>query len=333
MALRVNALRAEPPATGWRLADPLPETRLTDARKNVLAALADGQPRTGAELARAAEVSPACCAPWPRPDCCCPPPCPSARLSTAPTPPIPARPCRPIRQQAAAALRAAAGSARLFRHLAGRRHRFGQDRSLSGGDRGSACGAGRQALVLLPEIALSAQWLDRFAQRFGVAPAVWHSDLSSRVRRTTWRAVDAGAASGGGGRPLGAVPAVPRSGPGHRRRGARDRVQAGGRRGLPRPRHGGGARPAVRGAGGAGLGHAQPGDGRQRARPAATAACICPTGMAAPCCRRSRWSICATHAARARPVPGAPAGRGGARHASPAASRRCCSSTAAAMRR
>jgi primosomal protein N' (replication factor Y) len=53
---------------------------------------------------------------------------------------------------------------------------------------------GRQALVLLPEIALSSQWLDRFGARFGTAPAVWHSDLSSRTRRLTWRAVAEGAA-------------------------------------------------------------------------------------------------------------------------------------------
>ena len=53
---------------------------------------------------------------------------------------------------------------------------------------------GRQALVLLPEIALSSQWLERFERRFGVAPAVWHSDLTSRIRRTTWRAVADGAA-------------------------------------------------------------------------------------------------------------------------------------------
>jgi primosomal protein N' (replication factor Y) len=53
---------------------------------------------------------------------------------------------------------------------------------------------GRQALVLLPEIALSSQWLARFERRFGVAPAVWHSDLSSRTRRTTWREVAAGGA-------------------------------------------------------------------------------------------------------------------------------------------
>jgi len=38
---------------------------------------------------------------------------------------------------------------------------------------------GRQALVLLPEIALGAQWLDRFTARFGVRPAQWHSDMTS----------------------------------------------------------------------------------------------------------------------------------------------------------
>ncbi|GAB4360381.1 MAG: primosomal protein N' [Kiloniellaceae bacterium] len=53
---------------------------------------------------------------------------------------------------------------------------------------------GRQALVLLPEIALSAQWLARFEQRFGVAPALWHSDLTSAQRRATWRAVAHGRA-------------------------------------------------------------------------------------------------------------------------------------------
>lgn len=54
--------------------------------------------------------------------------------------------------------------------------------------------AGRQALVLLPEIALSGQWLERFRRRFGVAPAQWHSDLTASQRRATWRAVAEGEA-------------------------------------------------------------------------------------------------------------------------------------------
>jgi primosomal protein N' (replication factor Y) len=51
---------------------------------------------------------------------------------------------------------------------------------------------GRQALVLLPEIALSAQWLERFEARFGAAPAMWHSELGSKRRRDTWRALAEG---------------------------------------------------------------------------------------------------------------------------------------------
>ena len=50
----------------------------------------------------------------------------------------------------------------------------------------------RQALVLLPEIALTAQFLDRFAQRFGVRPAEWHSELGARRRARTWNAVAEG---------------------------------------------------------------------------------------------------------------------------------------------
>lgn len=51
---------------------------------------------------------------------------------------------------------------------------------------------GRQALVMLPEIALSAQWLGRFEERFGAPPAEWHSDLTGAKRRDTWKAVAQG---------------------------------------------------------------------------------------------------------------------------------------------
>lgn len=48
---------------------------------------------------------------------------------------------------------------------------------------------GRQALVLLPEIALTGQFLDRFKGRFGVSPVEWHSELTVRQRVIAWRAV------------------------------------------------------------------------------------------------------------------------------------------------
>ena len=39
----------------------------------------------------------------------------------------------------------------------------------------------RQTLILMPEIALTAQSLDRFTERFGVRPAEWHSQVSRRA--------------------------------------------------------------------------------------------------------------------------------------------------------
>ncbi|MBM09080.1 MAG: primosomal protein N', partial [Magnetovibrio sp.] len=56
----------------------------------------------------------------------------------------------------------------------------------------SAVLQGKQVLVLLPEIALSAQWTERFRGRFGSRPAEWHSDLSQNRRRIVWRAVAEG---------------------------------------------------------------------------------------------------------------------------------------------
>ncbi len=49
----------------------------------------------------------------------------------------------------------------------------------------------RQTLIMMPEIALTAQSLDRFSERFGVRPAEWHSQVSPRMRARTWAAVAA----------------------------------------------------------------------------------------------------------------------------------------------
>jgi primosomal protein N' (replication factor Y) len=53
---------------------------------------------------------------------------------------------------------------------------------------------GRQALVLLPEIALTEPFLKRFQARFGCAPTAWHSDLRSSQRRRAWRGIASGEA-------------------------------------------------------------------------------------------------------------------------------------------
>ena len=47
----------------------------------------------------------------------------------------------------------------------------------------------RQALVLLPEIALTAEFLKRVERRFGAVPTEWHSSVSLTERRRAWRMV------------------------------------------------------------------------------------------------------------------------------------------------
>jgi primosomal protein N' (replication factor Y) len=58
----------------------------------------------------------------------------------------------------------------------------------------AAMAAGRQALVMLPEIALTTQLVGRLAKRFGFQPALWHSGLTPATRRDTWKAVAEGKA-------------------------------------------------------------------------------------------------------------------------------------------
>ncbi|MFL6735919.1 MAG: primosomal protein N' [Sphingomonas sp.] len=60
----------------------------------------------------------------------------------------------------------------------------------------AAClGQHKQALVLLPEIALTEPFLKRFESRFGCTPVAWHSDLRSSQRRRAWRGIASGEAA------------------------------------------------------------------------------------------------------------------------------------------
>lgn len=49
-----------------------------------------------------------------------------------------------------------------------------------------------QVMILLPEIVLTTQILERFHTRFGFMPAAWHSGLTPKQRRETWRGVATG---------------------------------------------------------------------------------------------------------------------------------------------
>lgn len=51
---------------------------------------------------------------------------------------------------------------------------------------------GHQALIMLPEIALTSQFMSRFEGRFGCQPVEWHSALSGPERGRVWRGVATG---------------------------------------------------------------------------------------------------------------------------------------------
>ncbi|MGA1760467.1 MAG: replication restart helicase PriA, partial [Paracoccaceae bacterium] len=57
-----------------------------------------------------------------------------------------------------------------------------------------ALGQGQQVLVLLPEIALTAEFLTRVQARFGALPAEWHSGVTMTDRRRIWKMVGQGGA-------------------------------------------------------------------------------------------------------------------------------------------
>lgn len=48
---------------------------------------------------------------------------------------------------------------------------------------------GKSVLLMMPEIALTAQFISRYEKRFGAPPVVWHSNLTASRRRAIWRGV------------------------------------------------------------------------------------------------------------------------------------------------
>ena len=186
MAMSVSAALEPPRETqAWRLAPTPPATaKLTDARKRVLAVLADGPPRPTSELAREAGVGSGVVKALAQ----------AGLLEAVSLPQRPAFPLpdgnrlgpqlSPDQRKAAEALVARESGVTLLDGVTGSGKTEVYFEAVAG-----ALRAGRQALVLLPEIALTGQWLERFEQRFGARPAEWHSDLTSVERRTTWRAI------------------------------------------------------------------------------------------------------------------------------------------------
>lgn len=189
-----GALEPPKPITAYRRAALPPEgAKLSAARRRVLALLEDGPPRLPAELAREAGCGAGVIKGMAE----------AGLLETVLLPGF-----DPVPQPDLARPRAVLGESqreaadRLIDAVAD----GGYSTTLLDGVTGSgktevyfeavaaALAAGRQVLVLLPEIALSAHWLDRFAARFGVRPTEWHSELGPTQRRRNWRAVAFGEA-------------------------------------------------------------------------------------------------------------------------------------------
>ncbi len=193
MATRAPEAAASPPARlAYRATGKAP-LRLTPARARVLAAIADAAPQAKSALAEAAGCGPGVIEALVD----------DGALEVVALPPEPVAPpldpdfavrkLEPDQRAAADALTRAV-EARVFRAI------------LLEGVTGSgktevyfeaiaaALRAGRQTLVLLPEIALTSQFLDRFAARFGALPAEWHSAITPRQRERLWGAAASGEA-------------------------------------------------------------------------------------------------------------------------------------------
>lgn len=192
LALSVpDAIVPDGPRIGFMLAEMSPQ-KLTAARQRVRAVMADGAIRTAADIARLAEVSAGVVRGMADVGLLVEKP-----LFRAPPAQAPLLP----KSIALSGAQAAAAD-----ELRARVQERGFSVSVLDGVTGSGktevyleavtavLQQGRQALVLVPEIALTAQWLDRFRARFGADPAEWHSELSQAKRRETWRAVAQGRA-------------------------------------------------------------------------------------------------------------------------------------------
>ncbi|MBV8661919.1 MAG: primosomal protein N' [Hyphomicrobiales bacterium] len=193
MAARApEALAPPPPRLAYRKTDK-PPLRLTPARGRVLAALSESPAGLGkSELAAKAACSPGvidglvddgalevvALAPEP-----------AAPLD----PDFAARALEPDQRSAAEALmdavRARAFGTVLLEGVTGSGKTEVYFEAIA-----TAMREGRQALVLLPEIALTSQFLDRFAARFGARPAEWHSGITPRQRERLWAAATSGEA-------------------------------------------------------------------------------------------------------------------------------------------
>jgi primosomal protein N' (replication factor Y) len=188
LRMMMSAGRAfEPPAQryGVRLAGPPPQ-RMTPARARVLEAAKSGLIWVKSSLAEAAGVSPGVIDGLVD----------AGALITEPLPDWHALPLDLTRARAKLTKEQAEAARTLLANTS-----EGFTVTLLDGVTGSgktevyfeavaaALACDKQVLVLMPEIALTSQFISRCEERFGARPAEWHSGISAPLRGRIWRAV------------------------------------------------------------------------------------------------------------------------------------------------
>lgn len=190
-----EALEPPKPEERYRVAPATSGIRLTPSRQRIQAYLSDGVARTLGEITTHAKVSPAVVRDFFNAGGLC-----EVEEKALPSPDrlpsidIPAAVVmlNPQQEKAAAKLRSKLGQGYSVTVIDGV---TGSGKTEVYFDMIAHClREKKQALVLLPEITLSIQWLMRFKQRFGFEPDVWHSGVTQARKRTTWRAVANGTA-------------------------------------------------------------------------------------------------------------------------------------------
>ena len=185
-----GALEPPAPKIGLVPADEVADgQRITAARQRVFEALGDGRPHLPADLARKAGVSSGVVHAMAKAGMLTPEPIPEEV-----PPPLEARrdavDLSPAQRKAADQLVAEVGEGHSVTLLEGVPGSGKTEVYLEAVI--EALDRGLQVLVLLPEIALTAELLGRFTRRFSRDVAVWHSELGSTRRRKLWRRIAEG---------------------------------------------------------------------------------------------------------------------------------------------
>ncbi|MCK0068311.1 primosomal protein N' [Kordiimonas laminariae] len=189
------ALQPVPTKRYYMLADPLPPTlKITSARESILDCIQDGEPRLVSEIVEMAGVSEAVVRGFHKAGGMV-----STEMSVdkpfgAPDVSIEGPILSEEQDAAASAIREKVQSGGFAPFLLDGVTGSGKTEVYFEGLIEALKDPEAQVLVLVPEIALTSQWMERFVKRFGTRPVVWHSEIGQAGRRRAWKEIANGSA-------------------------------------------------------------------------------------------------------------------------------------------